>query len=90
MEPLEHKLVAVLYADVKSYSQHMGRDEDGTVRRLNTCLARFDQEIADHRGRIADTAGDAIVGEFGSVQDAVTCAVAVQTDLREQNDARCR
>jgi adenylate cyclase len=41
--------------------------------------------IADHRGRIANTAGDSVVAEFGSAADAVECAVEAQTALREVN-----
>jgi class 3 adenylate cyclase len=35
----------------------------------------------DHRGRIANTAGDSVLAEFGSAVDAVECAVRVQTAL---------
>jgi class 3 adenylate cyclase len=53
MEPIERKLIAVLCADVKDYSQHMQRDEDGTIRRLHDYRLTFDQSIKDHHGRTA-------------------------------------
>ena len=38
-----------------------------------------------HRGHIANTAGDSIIAEFGSVVDAVTCAVEIQRGMLERN-----
>jgi adenylate cyclase len=87
MEPIERKLIAVLCADVKDYSQHMQRDEDGTIQRLHDYRLIFDQSIKAHRGRIANTAGDSVVAEFASVREALTCAVETQQALREKNQA---
>src|SRR5829696_8224306 len=42
--------------------------------------------IGEHRGRIANTAGDIVLAEFPSVVDAVECAVQVQKRLREKNE----
>jgi hypothetical protein len=39
-----------------------------------------------HRGRIFNTAGDAILAEFPSAVDAVRCATEVQAALRTRND----
>jgi adenylate cyclase len=38
----------------------------------------MDRLIAEHGGRIANTAGDSVLAEFPSVVDAVQCAVQVQ------------
>src|SRR6185437_76041 len=37
------------------------------------------------RGRIANTAGNSVLAEFGSAVDAVQCAVTAQTALAEAN-----
>jgi adenylate cyclase len=37
--------------------------------------------IKQHRGRIANTAGDSVLVEFGSAVEAVICAIAVQQSL---------
>jgi adenylate cyclase len=42
--------------------------------------------IGQHRGRIANTAGDSVLAEFPSVVDAVQCAVEVQQALAEANE----
>jgi class 3 adenylate cyclase len=41
--------------------------------------------IADHGGRIIDTARDGILAEFGSVVNAVECAVTIQKTMAERN-----
>jgi adenylate cyclase len=41
--------------------------------------------ISAHRGRIANSAGDSVLAEFGSAVDAVQCAVEAQGALAEAN-----
>ena len=43
----------------------------------------LDRIIGEHRGRIANTAGDSVLAEFGSAVDAVKCAVDAQTALAD-------
>jgi adenylate/guanylate cyclase family protein len=45
----------------------------------------WDPAIKQHRGHIANTAGDSVIAEFGSVVDAVTCAVTIQRSMLERN-----
>ena len=82
---VSRKLVAVFAADVEGYSRLMGTDEVGTLKGLTECRAILDRLIRDHRGRIANTAGDSVLAEFGSAVDAVKCAVDAQTALAEAN-----
>jgi len=85
-ERAQRHLAAILAADVAGYSRLMGADEEGTLARLKDCRSKvWDPAMARHRGRIANTAGDSILAEFGSVVDAVGCALTVQKGMREQN-----
>jgi adenylate cyclase len=84
--PIERKLAAIFAADVAGYSRLMGQDEVGTMRTLASHREIMDRLIAEHRGRIANTAGDSVLAEFPSVIDAVTCAVEVQKALGEANE----
>ena len=86
-EPIETKrrLAAIFAADVEGYSRLMGADEVGTLRGLTERRAVLDKLIGDHRGRIANTAGDSVLAGFGSAVDAVQCAVDAQTALAEAN-----
>lgn len=82
---VSRKLVAVFAADVEGYSRLMGADEVGTLKGLTERRAILDRLIGEHRGRIANTAGDSVLAEFGSAVEAVECAVKVQTALADAN-----
>jgi adenylate cyclase len=86
-EPIETKrrLVAIFAADVEGYSRLMGADEVATLEGLTERRAILDRLIGEHRGRIANTAGDSVLAEFGSAVDAVQCAVQAQAALAEAN-----
>jgi adenylate cyclase len=83
---VERHLAAILAADVAGYSRLMSTDEVGTLARLRTHRSDLlDSAIETHRGHIVNTAGDSILAEFGSVVDAVTCAVEIQRNMLERN-----
>jgi TolB-like protein len=83
---MERRLAAIFAADVEAYSRHMGEDEAGTFETLASHRAILDGFIAEHRGRIANTAGDSVLAEFPSAVDAVTCALRAQEALASAND----
>jgi adenylate cyclase len=85
---VSRRLVAVFAADVEGYSRLMGVDEVGTLKGLTDRRAILDRIIGEHRGRIANTAGDSVLAEFGSAVDAVHCAVEAQTVLAEANSSQ--
>ena len=85
--PLERRLAAILAADVEGYSRLMHGDEEATMARLSARRAIFDDLIAGHRGRIANTAGDSVLAEFTSILDAVQCAIEIQAALRKSNES---
>jgi adenylate cyclase len=82
---VERKLAAIFAADVVGYSRLMGADETGTVARLKASRVIVDRLIGEHRGRIFNTAGDSVVADFASAVDAVSCAVAVQGAIAQEN-----
>jgi adenylate cyclase len=83
---VERRLTAILAADVAEYSRLMRGDEDGTLSTLTTCRAIVDGLIAEHRGRIANTAGDSVLAEFPSVTESLYCALAVQQAMAKHNE----
>lgn len=78
---------AIMAADVAGYSRLMGSDEDNTLKRLDAARRIMDSRIAQHGGRIANTAGDSVIAEFMAPAAAVRCAVEVQAALRQRNRA---
>jgi adenylate cyclase len=83
---VERKLAAILLTDMVGYSRLMGLDEDDTIARQKAHREDlFDPKIAAHGGRIVKATGDGILAEFGSVVDAVKCAIEVQRGLALSN-----
>jgi adenylate cyclase len=82
----EHRLAAILAADMVGYSRLMEADERGTLARLRTHrIELIDPAIAKNRGQIIKTTGDGMLVEFQSVADAVRCAVEIQERMRRRN-----
>ena len=78
-ERINRRLAAVLAADVVGYSRLMEADEAGTLAALKRHReAIFDPAVIAHNGRIVKLIGDGVIAEFGSVVDAVNCALSVQ------------
>jgi TolB-like protein/class 3 adenylate cyclase/Tfp pilus assembly protein PilF len=83
---MERKLTVILAADVVGYSALMEADESGTFERLRVRRKElFEPEISKHHGRIFKLMGDGLLAEFGSVVDAVECAVTIQRGMMERN-----
>src|ERR1700694_4888802 len=63
----------------------MGTDEVATLYSLTARREILDGLITAHGGRIANTAGDSVLAEFGSAVDAVRCAIEAQIALAKAN-----
>ncbi|MBT5239160.1 MAG: adenylate/guanylate cyclase domain-containing protein, partial [Rhodospirillaceae bacterium] len=64
----------------------MGQDEEGTLAALTAHRTELMEPcIAKHRGRVVKTTGDGLLAEFGSVVDAVNCALEVQEGMGDRN-----
>ena len=88
-ERVNRKLAAILAADVVGYSRLMGADEAGTLAALKRHReAIFDPAVAAHKGRIVKLIGGGVIVEFGSVIDAVSCALSVQRSSATTPDQR--
>ena len=73
------RLSAIMAADIVGYSRLVEADEAGTLTAIRTLRSELiDPHIAERHGRIVKLMGDGAIVEFGSVVDAVACAVAMQ------------
>jgi adenylate cyclase len=86
-QPLERRLVAILYADVAGYSRLTGADEEGTHRRLRAYLDAITGSIKKHGGTVMHFAGDAVLADFPSVVDGLICALNIQRELAIRNES---
>src|ERR1043166_1930864 len=82
---IERKLVAILHADVQSYSRLLGEDEVTTLRTVASHLSLMKSLVEQHGGRAVGSRGDSLLAEFPSTVDAVQCAVEMQQALKERN-----
>jgi class 3 adenylate cyclase len=82
------KLSAILMVDVSGFSRMMGRDEEGTTALIREFHDRTERLVQGHEGRVVDTAGDSVFGEFDSVVNAVRCAQAIQEAQANVNAGR--
>src|ERR1700722_12249594 len=83
---MERRLAATPAADVAGYSRLMELDEAGTFEKLRTRrIELVEPAITAHRGSIFKLMGDGLLAEFGSVVDAVECAVEIQRGMAARN-----
>ena len=82
---VERRLAAILAADIVGYSRLVEQGEAGTLEAIRDLRERIvDPLLAEHQGRIVKLMGDGAIIEFGSVVDAVACAVAIQQGVAER------
>ncbi len=81
----QRKLAAVMFTDIVGYSRMMHQDEAGTMRFLALHNVLLEDQVKIFGGRVIKTIGDSLMVDFGSVVDAVNCAVAIQTRFHERN-----
>ncbi len=84
----DHRLAAIMATDVAGYSKLMESDEALALAALAAIRQATQKEIVQHRGRIANTAGDSVLAEFGSAVEAVRCAIALQEAVSKESETR--
>jgi adenylate cyclase len=83
---MEHRLAAIVAADMVGYSRLMEADERGTLARLRTHrIELIDPVIERSNGHIIKTTGDGMLVEFQSVADAVRASIEIQERMRRRN-----
>jgi adenylate cyclase len=84
-ERARRKLSGILSADAVGYSRLMEADEAATILTLADSKELMANLVQHYRGRVVDAPGDNLLAEFGSVVDAVECAVKIQQELKAKN-----
>ena len=75
---MKRKIAVILASDVSSYSRLIAVDEEATLSRFDAAAKLFKDLVARYKGRVFNTAGDAILAEFDSAVVAVRCALHIQ------------
>ncbi|MCP4469114.1 MAG: hypothetical protein GY815_00240 [Gammaproteobacteria bacterium] len=79
-ESLSGRLAVILHADVAGSTALVQLDEQLAHERIRDAFVRFSDTIAKYHGRVQELRGDALLAEFERVSDAVTAALAFQSD----------
>lgn len=79
---MERRISAILVADMVGFSRLTELDEPGTLaRQKRHRLDLIDPTIKQFHGNIVKLTGDGMIAEFGSVVEAVQCAVSIQSEM---------
>jgi class 3 adenylate cyclase/TolB-like protein/Tfp pilus assembly protein PilF len=90
---LERRIAAILAGDMVGYSRLIELDETGTLaRHRKHMLELIDPTVERMNGNVVKLTGDGMIVEFGSVVEAVQCAVAIQKEMlaREEDQPKDR
>lgn len=84
---LNRRLSGILYADIVDYSRLTEEDEEGTHLRLVEIMQIVKTYVDVNCGRVAHSAGDAILAEFKDADSALQCAINMQLAARRWNES---
>lgn len=79
------RLVVILHADVIGSTALVRRDETIAHERILDAFRRLSKSIESYGGVTKELRGDALVGEFSRVSDAVCAAIGFQEENAELN-----
>ena len=82
----ERRMATILAIDVVGYSRMMQSDAAGVLAALNSIFNKsVKPSVAGKNGRVVKLLGDGALIEFQSAYEALSCAAAIQEDLRGTN-----
>ena len=79
-DDLSGELAVILHADVAGSTQLVQQNEQLAHERIRDAFRRFSNTIGNYHGRVQELRGDALLAEFERASDAVTAALAFQSD----------
>jgi adenylate cyclase len=82
---LSSRLVVILHADVTGSTQLVRQDERVAHERIQDAFSRLGKTIGNYNGHVLEIRGDALLGEFERASDAVSAALAFQSNNSEHN-----
>ena len=86
MPELKDNFEKVIFAtDAVGFSNLVSNNEYETLASLKECLQIISSTLTSFEGRIFHSAGDSVLAEFDSSDDALSAALAVQKSLSKYN-----
>jgi len=90
MEEQQRKLAAIMFTDMVGYTALMQEDEQKAKRNRDRQRRVLEESIHGHHGKVLQYYGDGTLSVFGSVIEAVHCAVEIQDELRKEPEVPLR
>lgn len=81
----QRKLAAIVFADIAGFSQQVSQDETAGLERRRQIEQLIKGSALGHGGRVVKTIGDAVMLEFYSAVEAVSCGLEVQKEVQALN-----
>ena len=81
-------LLAIVFTDIKGYSQIMNTNEELALKILSFHNAFLREKIEGAQGKVVEIIGDAFLATFESTVHAMEAAIAIQEGLAKYNDTR--
>lgn len=75
-------LAAIMFTDIVGYTAMMQEDEINAIKLRDRCREVLEDIALSHQGRIIQFFGDGTLLVFGSVVEAIMCAIEVQRQLQ--------
>lgn len=77
-------LAAIMFTDMVGFTALMQDDENHAITLRNKHRQILEKEISGHQGKILQYYGDGTLSMFGSVIEAVRCAVNIQNEMTKE------
>ena len=81
----KRKLSAIMFTDLKGYSEKIRENETLTVKILEKYQGFINSRVSQFEGKVLKTAGDGFLVDFSSAVNAVQCAVKIQEECYRHN-----
>ena len=82
MQNQSRQLAAILFTDIVGYTAMMQQDEGKALMIVKRYIRVIQNAVSEFSGRILNDYGDGSLCSFGSVTQAVRCAVEIQKQLQ--------
>ena len=87
---MERQLAAIMFTDIVGYTALMGEDEERAFQLLRKNRTIQKPLIEHYGGTWLKEIGDGILSSFGTVSQAVICAMEIQRSCCEEHDLKLR
>ncbi len=87
-DPVERRLAAIMFTDIVGSTALMAKSERAALRVEQRHRTLVRTQVGRYHGEFIEAPGDETLSIFGSALDAVSCALAIQTETEAETELR--